>query len=118
MPKKKLWTITAVIIAIVIVIGLSRQIIDALLSGSRIDKDIEQVSKLQEKNRELKKQLSEVLDPNFTEEIARNKLNMARPNETVVIIQNEDIGKILSEYKKPDEPKLPNWYGWMRLFFK
>ncbi len=50
------------------------------------------------------------------EKIARDKLNMGKPGETVVVIPEELITKVIEDNKPKIEPKLPNWQGWLKLF--
>ncbi len=106
------------IISIVILIGLVRQIKDALESGSRLDRATDEVNTLQTENRALKQKLENSKSLEFIEQIARNKLNMSRPNETLVIIQKELIDNLISAQKKAEVPKLPNWEVWLKLFWR
>lgn len=117
MPKS-ISAIVIVIILIVILIGLIRQISGALNSGKRLDIAVEEVSRLQEENRNLKRELEKTGKEDFIEEIARDKLNMARQEETVVIINQKLIDKIVNSQKKEEEITLTNWQRWLRLFIK
>ncbi len=99
------------------IIGLGRQISSALQASARLDQSASEASKLQDKNRLLRQQLEQVEDYSFVEEISRNKLNMVKPGETVVVIPDEVIKRVLSANTKAEEVKLPNWQGWLRLFF-
>ena len=98
--------------------GLGRQIYDTLQSGKRLDDEASTVTSLQEKNSELKKRLSETQTTEFIERQARDKLNLARPNETIVIIPEAELQKVLGAEKKEDQGSiLPNWLGWLKVFF-
>ncbi len=116
MPKKITITIFAIIIGFVL-LGLGKQIFSALNAGQRLDSAVEEVSNLQKDNKELQKQLELVQNVDFLEEVARNKLNLTKPNETIVIIPQEEISKIISTERKIEKPKLANWQGWLKLFF-
>lgn len=113
---KKLLVIVIIIVATFILIGLGRQIITALGADKRLDQLLEDVGRAQKENQELKKALVEAQSLDSVEEIARNDLNMSLPDETVVIIPEELIQKILTPVKKTEEVKIPNWQGWLRLF--
>lgn len=113
---KKLLVIVIVIVAIIILIGLVRQINFALGSDKRLNMLLEDVGSLERKNKELKKELSSAQTYDSVEEIARNDLNMSFPDETVVIIPQELIQKVLKPEEKPIEIKTPNWKGWLKLF--
>lgn len=108
--------IVIIIVAIVILVSLARQINEALISGTRLDESAEEVNKLQEKNRNLKEKLSGTQKYEKIEEIARNKLNLGKPGETVVIIPEEMIDNVLKVQKPVEIVKSPNWQGWLRLF--
>lgn len=99
-----------------ILIGLSKQIADALEASSRLDKAVSEVGLIQQRNKELKNDLTNAQKYEFVEEAARDKLNLAKPNETVVIIPEAEINKIIEAAKPKITPKIPNWQGWMRLF--
>lgn len=116
MPKKITITIFILITGFVL-FSLGKQIIFALNAGDRLDSAVEEVSNLQKENKELQKQLELVQSVDFLEEVARNKLNLTKPNETIIIIPQEEISKILSTERKVKEPKLANWQGWLKLFF-
>lgn len=115
LKKTPLFLILAVIGAILYSLG--SQIYNALQAGKRLDETVSQLTHLQKRNLELKKKLVEVGKPEFIEKLARDKLNLARPNETVVIIPEEQLNKVLSFYNKDKMVKLPNWLGWFKLFF-
>jgi cell division protein FtsL len=114
MPKT-IGTIFIIFLAILILVGLFKQINSALLASSRLDQAAEEVTKLQDKNRQLKNKLSEVQNPDFVEEVARDKLGLSRPNETVVVVPQEAINRVLAANIKIEEIKIPNWQGWLRL---
>lgn len=114
---KKLKTVVIILVAALILISLIKQISESLNISQRLEGQVEEVARLQEENKRLKKRLEEVLELEFIEEVARNKLNLSRPNETVVVIPLETINQVIASNKELEEPKLPNWQGWLRLFF-
>ncbi len=116
MPKILIF-ITLVVFSIILFIGLIRQISNALQASSRLDQAVEEINKLQDQNNKLKKSYAETKSYDFIEEVARNKLNLSKPNETVVFIQQSDLEKVLAAEQPKIEPKLTNWQGWIRLFF-
>lgn len=120
MPKlpKTITILIIVLISFFIISALVRQILAALDAGNRFDLEVAEVSKLQEENKTLKNMLSEASQYDFIEEIARNKLNLSKPNETVVVVQKEAINELIRQNTKVEEIKLPNWQGWMKLFFR
>lgn len=116
--QKKLALILIIILFFGIFYGLSKQILGSLQAGKRLERETEELVQLQKKNIELKKELIEVQTPQFIEREARDKLNFSRPNETVIIIPEEEIDKVLGIEKKIGETKIPNWQGWLKLFWR
>lgn len=113
---KKLLVIVIIIVALVILVGLSRQIYTALGSDKRFNQALEDVGKLERENKELKKQLVQAESLDSIEEIARDDLNMSLPNETVVIVPEELIDKVVNPQPEYVPPKPANWEGWVNLF--
>lgn len=114
---KKIGFLVLIVIFGLVAINLIRQTTDALQAGKRLDQAADELAKLQEKNRQLKNRLAEIQTIQFIEEQARNKLNLARPDETVVIIAQDQIAQVLKQNEPTTTPTLNNWQGWMRLFF-
>jgi cell division protein FtsB len=117
MPKK--WVaIIVILIGLLFLFNLTKQISESLKVSNRLDQAADEVSKLQERNRILQKKLSQTQQYEFLEENVRNKLNLAQPNETVVIIPPDQLAKALQPSPTPYiPPPPPNWQGWLRLFF-
>lgn len=115
--KKKI-IILAMVILLGLLYGLGKQIYQSLQIGSRLDTETETLASLQKKNSELKNQLKDVETIRFIEGEARNKLNLARPNETVVIIPKEVVDKVLNSQIEQQTTQIPNWQGWLNLFWK
>lgn len=115
---KKILVIVIIIVAIVILVGLSRQIYTALGSDKRFNQVLDDVSKLERENRDLKRQLAQVESLDSVEEIARDDLNMSLPNETVVIVPEDLIERVINPPPEYTPPKPQNWEGWLRLFLK
>jgi cell division protein FtsL len=114
--NKAITIIVIVIVAVSILTGLSKQIVNALNASQRLDEETNKVTKLTQKNNQLKKELALSQSPDAIEKVARDELNMGKPGETVVVIPEELISKVIEEGKPKIEPKLPNWQGWLRLF--
>lgn len=71
------------------------------------------LAELKNKNQELKETLKGVQSQEFIEKEAREKLNMGKRGEVVVILPNNRT------IKQPNnkEEDLPNWKKWYKLFF-
>lgn len=114
---KKIFIVIAVLIVAVIAYNLINQIMHTLGASERLSKAAEGVYKAEIKNKELKKKLSEIKSPKFIEEQARDKLGLAKPGETVVIIPDNKIKEVLGSTESAKEARLPNWLGWWKVFW-
>ena len=115
---KRIGLIATIIIVGLIIYNLLSQILEALKSGERLSSEAESLYQLEAKNRELKKKLEEIKSSDFVERVARNKLGLGKPGETVVIIPQEKIEEVLGASDSAQAVKLSNPLGWWRLFFK
>lgn len=114
---KKIVLGTVILIVLVIAYKLITQIIGTTKSGERLSQAADAVYKLEVKNRELKEKLSQIQSPQFLEEEARNKLGLSKKGETLIIIP-EDKLKLVLGASTSAQIRLPNWLGWLKVFFK
>jgi cell division protein FtsB len=114
---KKLILGLIIIIVLIIAYNLIRQIMEAVKSGERLSESAEAVYKLEIKNKELKEKLTQIKSPEFLEEEIRNRLGFAKPGETIVVIPQEKLKLILGASASA-EIRLPNWLGWLKVFFR
>lgn len=113
---RKIVPIVAVLLVLLVVYNLVNQILGAFKSSDRLSQAVEKVYSLEAKNKELKKQLAEIKSPKFVEQQARDKLGLSKAGETVVIIPEQKIKAVLGT-SQPAQIRLPNWQGWLRIFF-
>lgn len=106
-----------ILVVLVIAYNLVIQITAALRSGERLSSAAEVVYKLEIKNKTLKGQLSQMQSPQFIEEAARNKLGLSKKGETVVVIPEEKLKLVLGASQSA-VVRLPNWLGWLKLFWR
>lgn len=114
---KKIGIAASLIVFLVVTWNIIGQIISTLKSGDRLNIATDKLHRLEIKNKDLKAKLDEVKDLRFLEEQARDKLGLVKEGETLVIIPQEKIDSILGLSKKIEEIKLPNWQGWLKLFW-
>lgn len=115
---KKIAVISGIALGLVLLFNLSRQIYDSLEVSHRLDTEAGRITDLQKKNSELKKKLAEVGSLPFVEQQARDKLGMAREGETVMIIPQTEIEKVLGAREEVKKAVAPYWEGWLRLFVR
>lgn len=68
---------------------------------------------LQKREIELKQKLEIAKSPEFIESEARTRLNMARPGETIILINQNEQGRTIQEINK----ETTTWKMWLSLFF-
>ena len=114
---KKIAIGIGILIVILVIFNLINQISSTLNVSTRLKEAADDVLRARIRNQELKDKLSEIKSLHSVEEIARNKLGLVKDGETIVIIPDEKIKEILGANKVSDEPKLPNYLGWLKLFW-
>ena len=70
-------------------------------------------------NKELKEKLEYVDSDEFVEKEARNKLNMSKENEVIVVLPVDKLSQLsqnVNKNKETDED-LANYQQWWHLFF-
>ncbi|HSX40447.1 MAG TPA: septum formation initiator family protein [Candidatus Saccharimonadales bacterium] len=110
---KKAAFVIAVIISLVIINNLVRSIYDVWKKQDLVVSAQNQLEKEKAENQMLKQQLSTVQSATFVEQQARDKLFMAKPGESQLIIPQ---GFFKTQEQKKQDSR-PNWKKWLSLFF-
>lgn len=106
-----------ILVILILVYNLLTHIMEATKSGERLSQAAEMVYKLQVQNKSLKEKLADIQSPESMEEIARDKLGLSKKGETVVVIPEEKLKLVLGASQSA-QIRLPNWLGWLKVFFK
>ena len=114
--RKKIVIFTITLIGLGLIIGLTKDISRLLRASDRVKSVAEKARKLKEEQQKLLEKKAYYLSEEFVEEEARNKLNMVKPGETVVILP-PNLAQVLGREEKPAAPAIPNWRQWWHLFF-
>lgn len=90
----------------------------------KIDKEIlelqEQIDEYENKNMKLEELANYLQTDDFKEKEAKQKLNLVKEGEKVVIVKKSEIEKTVDSFeeKKPEiEISRPNYYYWWQYFF-
>jgi cell division protein DivIC len=105
------------VVALIITYNLIGQIFQTLKSGERLKTATDTLITLENRNKQLKEQLKEAKSKEYIEREARDKLGLVREGETMVVIPDEKLNSVLGISKTESQPRLPNWQGWLNLFF-
>jgi len=113
MRKSKAIKIIIAVIGLILIFNLSRDILRLIKASDQIRQAEQRVKDLESQQQQLMEKKEYFESAEFVEEEARNKLNMARPGETIVILPpNNGVAA-----DKGELIQLPNWKKWWRLFF-
>lgn len=113
MSKKRIIKLLTIFFGIYLIINFSRSILDLWQKKELVLVEEKRAQGLQAKNEELKRKLELRKTPEVIEQEARDKLNMVKPGEAIVILP--PISPV-SSAQNPDQ-NLANWQKWLKLFF-
>jgi len=105
-----------IVIGVGLIFNLSRDISRLAKASGQIKLAQDELAQAKSRNTKLLQQKKYYNSAEFIEEEARNKLNMARPGETIVILP-KNLKKLVNGDQKKTSPPLPNWQKWWQLFF-
>ena len=114
--KKRLIRYLILILGIYLVISLSRELFNLIKKGERTKEMEGKIEELRVKNKELKENLEYVKSEEFVEKEARDRLNMAKEDEVIVVLP-EGLELRDQQLEASSEEDWPNWQRWLRLFF-
>ena len=105
---------------VVIILGFSimRNIGKVAAIRDEVEKEKMAVAKLKRENDDLAKKVESIQGVEFMEAQLRNKLGLAKPGETVVILPDRETLIKLAPRTDLEEETLPdpNWKKWIKLF--
>jgi cell division protein FtsB len=106
------------IIILLLIVSLGRNITRTIDVQKRIEKKEQEIQKLQDRNEELKQELTVLSSDQFTESQLRDKLGLAKEGEYIIILPDDEVLKTLLPEKEiePETLPLPTWEKWLDLF--
>ena len=106
------------LIGFILVINLSRDIWRLIQAEERLTQAEEKIEEVKKENQELRKTKEYYQSDAFTEEQIRNKLQMAKPGEKIIILPEAIIEGKAEKAEKAEEvnKKMANWEKWLVLF--
>ncbi len=102
------------ILSIILAINIIRTFTDLSRQEGIIKEAEDRLQKVQEEKGTLQKNLAKVESQEFIEQEARNKLNLGREGEVVLILPS--VSPLTSPTPIPPDTS-SNWQRWMRMFF-
>ncbi|MFC1727488.1 septum formation initiator family protein [Patescibacteria group bacterium] len=120
--KRKIISLVVILVGIGLIFSLSRSIWRLLKAGDRIRLAQQQAKDLEEESLELREKKEYYQSEIFVEGEARNKLNLSKEGETVVVLP-ENLEELVEQEKysgnssQLNPEALPSWQQWWHLFF-
>lgn len=102
------------ILCLILTINVVRSYLNLSERGSILHEAELNVQKAQTRNEALKRELARVESPQYIEQEARNKLNLSKDGEIVVLLPS--ISPLVEPIPTISE-NIPNWEKWRRVFF-
>lgn len=103
-----------IIIGIILIINTVKAISDAWRAGDRVELRAQKINRLEKENDKIKQKIAEVESPEYLEQIARDKLNLSKPGEVLIILPKDYLSSSSAELQI-DSRK--NWEKWRDLIF-
>ena len=113
-PRLSLLPIAAIVGLLVTVFGLSQSVVRLMGRKSMLRVKQEELVKLQKEQENLQNKLKLAQTPEFIEKEARERLNLAKVGETIVLVES---GETQEQIKEKETTLVPNWKKWWNLFF-
>jgi cell division protein FtsB len=104
------------IISLIISIGLVRSIIGHFQRNDVVEESHEVLQKEEQRNKELQSRLKEATSSAYVEKQAREKLGLALPGDTIVLLgESKEMHTSLESEQKQHSGS--HWEQWWKLFF-
>jgi cell division protein FtsB len=113
--RNPLFRLGVTLVSLMVCIGLLRSIFSQLRGSDIVGERKESLLREEQKNRQLKDRLKEATSSAFVEKQAREKLGLAMPGDTIVLLG--EVKPTVNTTQVISEEMAPNWKRWWRLFF-
>ncbi|KKR03108.1 MAG: Septum formation initiator family protein [Microgenomates group bacterium GW2011_GWC1_39_12] len=109
-----LFQLAAIMGLLVTVFGLSQSIVKLVGRKGLLKAKQEELVQLQKEQENLQNKLKLAQTPEFIEKEAREKLNLAKIGETIILVEE---GEIQAQTNQKETTIIPNWKKWWQMFF-
>ncbi len=112
-----------IILAVVISSSAIRQAYRSKKIESEVNALQEEARRIQSENERISQRISYYSTPHFIEKVSKDKISLQKPDENVIIVsqrqiaESEDASEKKEENLPAEQPNLPNYIKWWRLFF-
>jgi cell division protein FtsB len=117
MKNKNQWII--IFVSIFMIVSLSRSVVDLWERRKIVKEEQERLALVEKKHQELTEKLKMVQTPAFVEKEARDHLGMAKPGDTVIIMDTSSDNEKEHEgiLSTNSSGQVPYWKRWWMIFF-
>jgi len=125
MSVKSIFKTSSILATVLFVLAffLSVSLFRNLLRVRQVNNSLSQskviLSQLEQENAKLERQLESIKTDAYSEKEARDKLNLAKEGEIVLVLPEEDVLRSLSPRRREEKEHTlpdPNWKKWLNLF--
>jgi cell division protein FtsB len=116
MPYRKIAFFIIIVVLLLTINNLIHSIYSIWQKQDLIIQAQKNLAAEKEENQKLKKNISQVNQPQFVESEARDKLLLAKPGEGIVILPKDHFATKSSSTQKIVDIR-PNWQKWLDTFF-
>ena len=106
--------IAAIVGLLVTIFGLSQSVVRLIGRKSMLKVKQEELVRLQKQQENLQNKLKLAQTPEFIEKEAREKLNLAKSGETIILVEE---GETQAQTSQKETTIIPNWKKWWQMFF-
>ena len=104
-----------VVLCWLLIFSLAKDFTKVISGFKRIDETGVRLGDVQAQNQELKKKLVSVQTDYYKEKVIREKLNMQKPGETIVVLADKVAGKTSTIQTENEANTMPIWQRWWSL---
>ncbi len=113
--KRNFLLFVAVCIGLILVVNSAKRLVTFRSTALQVKDAHERLETLKQENEVLERELEYKKSKDFAEGEIRNKLNLVKEGETVVIVPKEESRD--QNQETGDQKAAPNWQKWWKLFF-
>lgn len=126
MKKKISFTIFFFIAGIILTGIISTRAAQEAYRNRKIEKEVNELKnealQIQNENAKIQKKIEYYSTPGFVEKISKDKMNMQKPDEKVIVV-NQEISREpqiagAQQNQVQNEQYVPNYLKWWNFFFK
>ncbi len=111
--KRRLIMFFICCLSLIVIVNISRTIYRLWQKGHIVEERQSYLTDLKQKHSQLEVKLGEVQSPQYIERQAREKLNLQREGEVVVVLPQTKTEEAVTLQVKTEA----NWQKWWKLFF-